>query len=592
MSQAPPESILIADCGAVATKVGLVDHVGGEYRLIGMTRAATTVEPPSADVSVGVCRAIAQLEGLTGRQLLNDAGDLITPEGVNGEGVDGFTAVTSAALPLRAAVMGLSRDFSVASAQRALAATFVTLEHTLAVDEESGRWGTTARDGRAGGPSASVERLAALRPEIIVMVGGVDGGATPPLLEMANIVASLGAAMEESTRPLVLFAGNREARAQVAERIGALMEFCTMDNVRPTLDAENLTPLRRELETIFYERRVKQIPGLAHLSAWSPQPVVPTVNAYERVAQFLARRYDLRVLALDLGGAAVALLRADAQHSDHALASDLGLGYGLDQLLARVGLERVARWLPPTLALEEAHASLLNQALRPWTTPTRPEDQLALNAAAREVVGAFHETPVLRLSAAAGSNGQPHEADLVLLSGAPVARGSKPAALMLLALDALDVRGIFSIAADASGLAPALGALAAVNPEAAAQVVERDALVTLGTALVPTFSGHFNGGAALQGTIETQKGGTLQVQVAAGALELIPLGVGEKARVEIRPARGVDLHVPLKGGVFKREVEGGTAGFLIDARGRPLPFAPTLEQQRERAQKWLWEVGG
>ena len=65
MSQAPPESILIADCGAVATKVGLVDHVGGEYRLIRMTRAVTTDEPPSADVSVGDRSANPQQESMT-----------------------------------------------------------------------------------------------------------------------------------------------------------------------------------------------------------------------------------------------------------------------------------------------------------------------------------------------------------------------------------------------------------------------------------------------------------------------------------------------------------------------------------------------
>ena len=60
--------------------------------------------------------------------------------------------------------------------------------------------------------------MAASEPELIIMVGGVDGGAVTPLLEMASIVASIGACMEEGHRPLVLFAGNREARAQVAER--------------------------------------------------------------------------------------------------------------------------------------------------------------------------------------------------------------------------------------------------------------------------------------------------------------------------------------------------------------------------------------
>ena len=579
-----PESILLVDCGTVATKVGVVDRVGGEYRLIGMARTGTTVEPPTADASVGVRRAIGQLESVIGRSLLGETGDVITPEQVNGAGVDAVVAVTSAAAPLRGAIMGLSRDFSVASAQRAMAATHILLEHTLAVDEESGRWGTTARDGRAGGPSGSVERLAMLRPDVVIMVGGVDGGATVPLVEMANIIASIGAALEESSRPLVVFAGNRDARAQVAERIDGLMEFRAADNVRPAFDTENIAPLQAELESIFYERRVKQLPGLGRLGAWATCPIVPALGGYERVSQFLAKRYDLRVLALDLGGATTVLLRSTAQETARTLLPDVGVGYGLDQLLGRIGIDRVARWLPNSIALDQAHASILNQALRPWTTPTLAEDRVALNAVAREVILSSTAAPALNLHW--------QQADLVLLSGAPVARGCKPNALMLLAVDTLDLRGIFSVAVDTTGLASAFGALASVNPDAAAQVIERDALVTLGTVLVPTFSNRFIEGPALQALIETARGGRLEVQVAAGSLELIPLGAGEKAQVQIRPARGVELGVPLKNGKFEREIEGGAVGLLIDARGRPLPFAPNLEQQRDRAQKWLWEAGG
>lgn len=583
MSQAsPPESILIADCGAVATKVGLVDHIDGEYRLIGVARALTTVEPPVADIGVGTRRAIGDLESLTGRRLLSDDGALITPESTGGEGVDAFVAATSAALPLRASVMGLSRDLSVASAQRALNSTYAVLEHSIAVDEESGRWGTTARDGRAGGPSVAVENLAAARPDLILMVGGVDGGALAPLVEMANIVASVGAAMEEGTRPLVIFAGNREARAQVAERIGSLLEFRAVDNVRPALDSENLSPLQTELEGFFEQRRMRQIPGMEMLRGWSAQPVVTTASAYERVARFVAKSYDLSVLAIDLGGATTALIRADASHATRALAANGGMAYGLDQLVTRLGLERVARWLPQSLAVEQAHARLLNQALRPWTTPMTAEDRLTLNAAAREV---------LALAAENALEDNAQAIDLVLLTGAPLVRGCKLNALMALVLDGLNLSGTFSVAADLSGLAPALGALAAVNPDAAAQVLQRDGFITLGTALVPRWSGRPGEAPSLRARIETEAGGRLDVQVTAGSLELVPMGLGEKARVELRGGRGVNLGAPLKKGALVREMEGGAVGLIIDARGRPLPFAENLEEQRLRAQRWLWDLG-
>src|SRR5581483_8507210 len=168
-------SILFADVGAVATKVGLIDVVAGRYRIVGSTRTMSTVGAPYEDVMVGVRQGVMQLQALTGRRLLDAQNALIKPVRADGDGVDAFTAVTSAALPLHAVVIGLSRDYSVSGAQRAVNSTYAVVDHTIAVDEESGRWGTTARDGRAGGPSASVEKLAMLKPDLIVMVGGIDG---------------------------------------------------------------------------------------------------------------------------------------------------------------------------------------------------------------------------------------------------------------------------------------------------------------------------------------------------------------------------------------------------------------------------------
>lgn len=577
-----PESILIADCGAVATKVGLVDRIEGQYRLVGVGRAQTTMEPPIADLVVGVRRAIGELESLTGRHLMDDEGELITPEEQSGVGVDTFTATTSAALPLRVAVMGLSRDLSVTSAQKALTTGYLLPEYSMAVDEESGRWGTSGSDGRTGGSSEAVEKLAGTRPDLVVMVGGVDGGAVAPLLEMANILASISAAMEDGTRPLVLFAGNREARAQVAERVGSLVDFRAAENVRPALDTENLGPLRDELERVFYERRVKNIPGFDTLSSWSAKPILTTASSFELVARYVAKRFGMRVLGIDLGGATCTLIDADPSQGNRALSPDLGLAYGLDRLVERVGLDNFARWLPKALTVTRAHEQLLNQALRPCTTPMLDEERLALNAAAREA---------LALSASLPPDVTDRAVDLVLLSGAPLVRGGKLNAMMALILDSLNLKGTFSVAADLTGLAPSFGALATVNPAAAAQVLERDAFITLGTALIPTFAGRPGEGLAVQARIETAVGGRLEVQVAAGSLELIPLGLGEKARVELRPASGVDLGTPLKNGVLARDMEGGAVGLVIDARGRPLPFAQDLEQQRERAQRWLWDLG-
>lgn len=580
-----PASILFADVGAVATKVGLIDLVAGHYRIIGATRTMSTADAPYCDLMLGVRQGIMQLEALTGRRLLDAQNALIRPTRVDGDGVDAFAAVTSAALPLHTVVIGLSRDYSVTGAQRAVNSTYAIVDHTIAVDEESGRWGTTAQDGRAGGPSASVEKLASLKPDVIVMVGGIDGGAAAPLREMANIVAAVGAAMDESQRPLVVFAGNRAARGDVAERIGALMQVRMVDNVLPTLDQLNPGPLQSEIESIYRQQQVEKIPGFDKLAAWAERGVMTSTDAFTRVADYLARKYQLRVLALDLGASATTLIRADGTHTKRAILEELNLGYGLEQLVDQIGLARIMRWLPSSFESSQVHAQILNQAIHPTATPTRWHDLTALNAAGRElltrVTEVWRDDPALTLM----------DSDLVLLSGAPIARGSKPTALLLMLLDALDVRGIFSVAADGLGLAPAIGAVAVVNPEAAAQALESDCLVTWGTVFVPEIAPRTGEPVVLNVQVQPARGGRLEADVKFGSMELIPLGEGERADVEIRGGRGVDWGKEVKGNVFKREVQGGTVGLMIDARSRPVPVLDNAERQREKIQEWMWEAG-
>ena len=586
-----PDSILFADVGAAATKVGLIDLVAGQYRIVGSTRTMSTWQAPNEDVMVGVRQGIMQLQALTGRRLLDAQNNLIRPTRADGDGTDEFTAVTSAATPLHTVVIGLSRDFSVTGAQRAVNSTYAIVDHTIAVDEESGRWGTTAQAGRAGGASDSVEKLAMQTPDVIVMVGGIDGGAVAPLREMANIVAAVGAAMDASVRPIVIFAGNRDARGEVAQRIGDLMPVRMVDNVVPTLAQINPGPLQSEIETLYRERRIESIPGFARLAAWTRQGVMTSADAYTRVADYLAHKYQLRVAALDMGASATTLIRADGAQLKRAILEEWNIGFGLDTLLDQAGLQNILRWLPAPFEASDVHTQLLNQAIHPLAAPTRWTDLTALNAAGRELlrelVRVWRDDPSLTLM----------DSDLVLLSGAPIARGSKPTALLLMLLDALDVRGIYSVASDALGLAPALGAVAVVNPEAAAQALESDCLVTWGTVFVPEIAPRTGEPVMMNVRVEPARGGRLEADVKYGSLELIPLGQGEKAQVEIHGARGLswDKSVTgaggIKGNVFKREVQGGTVGLMIDARGRPVPILENMERQREKIQEWMWEAG-
>jgi hypothetical protein len=110
---------------------------------------------------------------------------------------------------------------------------------------------------------------------------------------------------------------------------------------------------------------------------------------------------------------------------------------------------------------------------------------------------------------------------------------------------------------------PQLGVLSTVHPEAATQVFERDCLILLGPCIAPVGiakAGEEVCSVEMNGRRET---------VRAGEVKVLPLGVGEKAEIEVTPARGFDMGEG-KGRPVRSSVEGGVVGVILDGRGRPL----------------------
>src|SRR5947208_10345307 len=96
-------SLLVADCGTVFTKVSLFGLVEGQYRLMARGEAPTTTAPPHENITVGIIEATRVIESVTGRHFISDQ-QIISPETDLGDGVDAFIATVSAGGPLRVIV--------------------------------------------------------------------------------------------------------------------------------------------------------------------------------------------------------------------------------------------------------------------------------------------------------------------------------------------------------------------------------------------------------------------------------------------------------------------------------------------------------
>jgi hypothetical protein len=160
----------------------------------------------------------------------------------------------------------------------------------------------------------------------------------------------------------------------------------------------------------------------------------------------------------------------------------------------------------------------------------------------------------------------------------------------LILLDALQPIGVSNLALDVTSMSAPLGVTATIEPLAAAQVVERDGFLSLGTVVAPVGTAR-EGEIALQLKITYEDGRALEMEVPYGSLEVLPLSAGHKATLELRPTRKFDIGLGAKGKGATTELEGGAVGVIIDARGRPLTLPATRGEQQAKTQEWLWGVG-
>jgi uncharacterized protein (TIGR01319 family) len=170
--------ILATDCGSTTTKAILIQKLGDEYCQTYRGEAPTTVEAPFEDVTRGVLNAIQEVEELSGRTIL-DGERIITPVQTTAAetGVDIYISTSSAGGGLQLMVAGVVQSMSAESAQRCALGAGAIVMDTLA-----------SNDGR---PSyEKIERIRHLRPDMILLAGGTDGGTVSHVVEIAEYISA------------------------------------------------------------------------------------------------------------------------------------------------------------------------------------------------------------------------------------------------------------------------------------------------------------------------------------------------------------------------------------------------------------------
>ena len=587
-------SILATDCGSTTTKAILIEKRGAEYQLIVRGEAPTTVEAPVEDVTAGVINAITEVEELAGRKLLND-GVILKPQRGD-EGVDIYISTSSAGGGLQMMVAGVVRNLTGESAERAALGAGAIVMDVIA-----------SNDKRL--PHEKIERIRHLRPDMLLLSGGVDGGTTSHVVELAEIIAAarprprLGIAYE---LPLI-YAGNTDARELIKERLQDVMALEMVDNLRPVLERENLMPTRHKIQDQFLEHVMAHAPGYRKLIDWTDAPIMPTPGAVGEIIQTVSAQQDIEVVGVDIGGATTDVFsvfknREDTSIFNRTVSANLGMSYSVSNVLAEAGLENVLRWVPFDIEVSDLRNRIKNKMIRPTTIPQTLQELILEQAIAREALRlAFEQHKQLAVELRGvqqqrtiseafdqAESGQTLvdmlSLDMLVGSGGVLSHAPRRQQAMLMMIDAFEPEGITHLAVDSIFMMPQLGVLAQVNPEAATQVFERDCLIHLGTAMTPVGTAKV-GEACLSIEISTAGTPSIAEDVPYGELRLYPLSLGEKATVKLQPSRRFDVGAG-NGHAVESEVMGGVVGLVIDTRGRPLEIPADTQQRVAQLTKW------
>lgn len=577
------ESILAIDVGATMTRAVLFDVVEGQYRFVASGQAPSTAEAPFKNIGMGIREAIANLQNITGAALLGaQDNNLIAPSQPDGSGVDAVVATISAGPAVKTVVVGLLPDVSLHSARRLAESTYCRVVDTLFLSDQRK-------------PDKQMDSIVRSRPDLILLTGGTDGGASRSMQKMLETIGLACYLMPDEKRPMVLYAGNQKLAREVQELLGSHAGKLQIGhNVRPTLETEDLAPASYELASLVTKLREQQIRGVDELNLWSGGTLLPTAYAHGRMIRFLSRMYQSTrgLLGVNVGASAVSVAAGFNGDLTLGVYPQFGLGENLAGILQHTSLEDIMRWLQMDIPSNTVREYMFQKSIYPSALPATRDEQAIAQAIARQA---------LRLSVRLARKSFPESVrsshadllpplDLIIGGGGAISDGPSLGQSLLLMLDAVQPVGVQPILVDQNNLLPLLGAAAARNHYLPVQVVESGAFIGLGTVISVIASASY-GDQVLRAKLTYADGTDARVEVRFGGLEVLPLPSGQTARLSLQPLRRADAGLgPGKAGTI--QVTGGALGVVIDARGRPLQLPNDPVRRRELLKRWSYAVGG
>jgi uncharacterized protein (TIGR01319 family) len=340
---------LLIDFGSTFTKILAVDLAAEE--ILAYAQSCTTVD---TDIMVGLRRAL----------------DLL-PSPLKNASYECKLSSSSAAGGLGMVTIGLIPELSAEAARRAAlgagAKVVKVYSFRLSVRE--------------------LEELEGLKPDILLLAGGTDGGNREVILDNARLLA--GSRIESP----ILIAGNKTAADEVQSILRAVGKITLLaDNVMPEVNVLNVEPAREMIRKVFIERIIAA-KGLKRAEDFVEGILMPTPTAVLQAAQLLSQGTGSEkglgdLVVVDIGGATTDVHSIGAGNPVQAgvarkglpeplakrtVEGDLGLRYNAGTIFKLCGPERILE--NASLSHPDLSQKLERLSHCVETLPESPEDK-------------------------------------------------------------------------------------------------------------------------------------------------------------------------------------------------------------------------
>ncbi len=566
----PIKSLLAIDISPVMIQVSLIERQEGIYRFAGVGRTPTSISVQGTVNRKSLQKALHDLVKSTGHELLTENSDVITPAENQVRGVDKILLTWSLPALINVVLVGLMPEWSVKAGDQLIG------ELPLEIIDQ-----VSLTDGRT--EEERMDVILSKRPDLVVMTGGVEGGADDVVRSSADLVARALATLPQELRPEVVYAGNSQAAEYVKNKLEPLALIFTAPNIQPSLSEMDIQPAREVLSGIcnrIWLKRFGLQPGVRPLVIDQTRPSIRAIEDFISILG-LCEKSNRGVIAIQINGLSTGLSVSHGGRSTSYQQLNRCMRVDPSILVGEYEMTDVAMWSYDTIEPTALAEHLTAEALYPGRLPVTNADA-ALDEAITRLAG------IRAWQTLCEKQDFPHqirnrktgaEVDVILIAGNRLYRHRNQGHVLLEMLDIIQPVGLCEIFFDQDNLAASLGTSAQLNPLIPLHCILGQAVPRLATLIAPVHKARDR--ARLLNVVLVEENGHETIcEVQAGELTSMALSPGVKAELKISLLNGASM-----GTRFKDKkpviVTGSRMGIIIDARGRPLIPRKNLKAQQD-----------